>query len=201
MDPETAAWLMVLAVTASAMWLMTVTVAAGMWFRRLLKKRRMLGKKEPVRPSAVRDAVAVAEHILWLRQPMRSNTLDLIKLAYIAHGWMLALYGRPLLAQPPEAWEHGVMVSPILRRYEEHRGDPIPLKGADRSADLDQEQRSVIEQVVANYAHFSTRQLSMLTSAKQTRWERTKELHETHAAIPSDLIRDFYGRLSSGQLS
>ena len=32
---------------------------------------------------------------------------QLMKLAYIAHGWMLALYQRPLITDRIEAWKYG----------------------------------------------------------------------------------------------
>ena len=36
--------------------------------------------------------------------------MQVLKLVYYCHAWMLGLYGRPLIRQPIEAWRYGPVV-------------------------------------------------------------------------------------------
>jgi uncharacterized phage-associated protein len=49
----------------------------------------------------------------------------LVNLVYFAHGWSLAVYGGPLLDEPVEACEHGVMLPSFRELLASHRDRPI----------------------------------------------------------------------------
>ena len=42
--------------------------------------------------------------------------MQVLKLAYIAHGWMLALYHRPLIGDGIEAWTYGPIIPVLMTR-------------------------------------------------------------------------------------
>ena len=65
----------------------------------------------PVRARAVAN-----EFIHLAKADGRSLTpLQLIKLTYIAHGWMLTLYGRPLIVDEVEAWKYGPVIPDLYQ--------------------------------------------------------------------------------------
>ena len=71
------------------------------------------------------------------------DPLQLGKLVYFCHAWMLGLYGRGLIKQDVRAWLYGPVVPDVyrsLKKYERHPvTDVIPgiakikLKGEERS--------------------------------------------------------------------
>ena len=68
------------------------------------------------------DARSVANEIIrHAHDDGKSVThLQVQKLVYYCHAWMLGLYGEPLLKQPVEAWEYGPVIRAIydsLRQY------------------------------------------------------------------------------------
>ncbi len=56
-----------------------------------------------------KDSIQVAHQILWIAyQPCKILTpMHLLRLVYISHGWMLAIYGRSLFHESVEAWKYG----------------------------------------------------------------------------------------------
>lgn len=62
-------------------------------------------------------SLAVAKYILN-RQREKNDTMtamQLIKVAYIAHGMMLGVFGRSLLDEQVEAWPYGPVVRSIYQ--------------------------------------------------------------------------------------
>ena len=49
--------------------------------------------------------------------------MQVVKLAYYCHAWMLGLYHRPLLEQPIEAWRYGLVVPEIYRSLRRYGGE------------------------------------------------------------------------------
>ena len=138
----------------------------------------------------------VAEQILWLRRAVESTPMHVLKLVYISHGWMLGLYGRSLINEPAEAWRYGPVVPSIYYRYRSFRGDPITTEPVDRSAEFDDEQRDVIQQVHSIYGTFTAMQLSALTHKPDTPWDTTRRQYGIGAIIPNELIESYYRALS-----
>ena len=54
--------------------------------------------------------ILVAEQILWLRREIDTTPMHVIKLVYLAHGWMLGFTSRALINEAVEAWTYGPVV-------------------------------------------------------------------------------------------
>jgi uncharacterized phage-associated protein len=59
------------------------------------------------------------------------TNMKLQKLLYYAQGQFLARYGRPLFADPVEAWSHGPVVPEVYREFRHFGSSPIELTEED----------------------------------------------------------------------
>jgi uncharacterized phage-associated protein len=123
--------------------------------------------------------------------------MQLQKLTYIAHGWNLAINGKPLVASPPEAWDNG----PVFREIWDHirdygyRGPHCtlvdPFTQAEIREQLDADEQAVIDHVWNKYKDQSGVALSRLTHQPGTPWSKAYEIRQ-NAPLSNDDIRQHY---------
>lgn len=80
------------------------------------------------------NALAVANYFIELAKEDKTELrlLGLVKRVYIAHGFSLALYGRPLLDprfDKVEAWKYGPVIPSVYHSFKHNESNPI-TKGA-----------------------------------------------------------------------
>lgn len=141
------------------------------------------------------SAVDVASYVLkQFKQPI--STMKLQKLVFLAHGWSLALAGRPLIQEGFEAWRYG----PVCRElYSYHRGSrEVGSLTAGDPERLDKKDRVVIHAVVDNYRALGGLELSDLTHREGSPWHTVRRnggfdrYARSSDKIPDDLIRQYY---------
>jgi uncharacterized phage-associated protein len=143
------------------------------------------------------DARIVANRFLELaREQGRSLTpMQVLKLVYIAHGWMLGLNDRPLIHQPVEAWQYGPVVRDVYNAARGYgRGSiqaPLPNPGTS----FDRYEDDMIKQVYNLYGEMDGIALSNITHMPDTPWARTYKPGAFSTTIPNDLIAAHYKRL------
>lgn len=145
------------------------------------------------------DSRRVAQRFFELAQAA-SQTLtpmQLIKLTYIAHGWMLGLYHRALVRDEVQAWQYGPVIPQLYKALRKYKGKPVTAPIADDSL-LDPQAEHLIRQVFERYGRLSGPRLSDLTHRNGTPWSKTYEPGRFGSAIPDDLIEDHYSRLAGG---
>jgi uncharacterized phage-associated protein len=148
----------------------------------------------------MRNSAVVANRILALAQERGDalTPMQILKLVYISHGWMLGLYGRPLISDDVEAWQYGPVIRPLYGKLRAYQGRPvtnmIPLKTSDSA--LDAEEDNVVQQVYDLYGSKTGPALSRITHAPRTPWSLTYREGEFGKVIPMDLIEDHYRRLA-----
>lgn len=142
----------------------------------------------PVDPSYISERllqrVSATERVL--------TPMQVLKLVYISHGWILGLLDQPLVSEAIEAWRYGPVVRSVDRKYRKYRGDPIADGGAPHDGCLHPQQRDVIDQVFKGYGRYSGIQLSWLTHQPDTPWAIAWQ--SGMSIIPNELIRDPYRR-------
>jgi uncharacterized phage-associated protein len=120
--------------------------------------------------DSVYDSRSVANYMInKSAQHGGLDPLQVLKLIYIAHGFTLAAYDRPLLDDDVEAWKYG----PVVRRVY----SMLPAGAARITASipgvapavLDDQSRSVVDTVYDKYHPLSGLYLSTLTH-KQGEW-------------------------------
>jgi uncharacterized phage-associated protein len=148
--------------------------------------------------------LAVANRILWLAQDSEDpdiTPMQLIKLVYLSHGWMLGLYGRPLLDESVEAWRYGPVIRSVYNAVSRFRDKPVeyPLRqmfGGQPEERFDDKEESVLKQVLDLYGPLDGISLSRLTHQRGSPWYQTWHSEGQNATISNDLIehhfRDLY---------
>jgi uncharacterized phage-associated protein len=156
------------------------------------------------RPIAITSARAVANEFIRLaREDGRALTpLQIIKLVYIAHGWMLALHQRPLITDRIEAWKYGPVIPSLYHDLKHYGGGSVrePLSSflhIRSLPDLNEDDRDVICQVYNAYGKQTGIQLSALTHRRGTPWADTWSPDSIGLAISNDLIADHHRQLAN----
>lgn len=152
----------------------------------------------------MRNPIAVANKILEVAKGTDDpyvTPMQLIKLTYLCHGWMLGLVGRPLLNESVQAWRYGPVVKSLYDAVKNYKDQPVtsPISvnifGHVPKNDLDATDNDIIEQVYNIYGHWDGIALSALTHKQGTPWEITWMQHGQNAVISNDLIENHYKRL------
>jgi uncharacterized phage-associated protein len=145
------------------------------------------------------DARRVAEYILWLARDAAMTPMRLLKLAYISHGWMLAIYDKPLFQDTAEAWRYGPVIPSIYHAYKKFGGGTITDVPDAEPKGFSPEERDLMSGVWDAYKKYSALQLSALTHQPETPWAITRTLSGAGAPISNDLIKEHYRVLAQNQ--
>ena len=147
------------------------------------------------------DSRVIANRFLQLaREHGQTLTLmQVLKLVYIAHGWMLGLYGRALIADPVEAWKYGPAIPKLYEKLRHYGGNAITdfISQPLVAAPLGEEEEDIVSQVYDLYGQMTGFQLSEITHAPGTPWSITNARGEYSLEIPQDLIEDYYRSLDA----
>lgn len=145
------------------------------------------------------DSKLIANRFIALAKEKNQTLtpMQLIKLVYIAHGWMLGLYHEPLIRDEVQAWQYGPVIPGLYNAVRTYRSNPVTAPiGAD-AAELDSRASSIVEQVFDQYGTLTGPALSRLTHASGTPWDATYVDGSFGIVIPNDLIEDHYAGLAS----
>lgn len=146
------------------------------------------------------SSVIVANRFLDLAEANNDQLtpMQLLKLVYIAHGWMLGLNGKPLINDKVEAWQYGPVIPALYQHVRKYKGDAVTKKINmifDKGA-LDADEDDIVGQVYKAYGQKPAMQLSRITHAKGTPWELVYEPGSFGLTIPTDIIEDHYKKLA-----
>jgi uncharacterized phage-associated protein len=141
------------------------------------------------------DSNKIANEFLRLaKQDGRALTpMQLLKLVFIAHGWMLGLYGRPLICDTVQAWKYGPVIPDLYRSIRHFRNNPVTgVLATIDGTDLDEFETDLINQVFENYGQYTGIQLSMLTHQAGSPWHMVYKPNQADTVISNDLIKLYY---------
>lgn len=140
------------------------------------------------------DACTVANwFIARARQDDRELTImAILKLIYIAHGWHLEMYNRPLFRNRIEAWRFGPVVEDVYDSFRNQRdkiSKEVSIQGDRKIGDR---QNKFLESVYGVYGDMDAYRLSDLTHVKDGPWDIVIRAYGRYAKIPDALIRLHY---------
>lgn len=125
------------------------------------------------------------------RDNKKVSIMTLLKLTYIAHGWHLEMFNRPLFPNRIEAWKYGPVIRDV---YNDFRNQGVTVSSGipNYDDDLDEGTKSFLEQIYTIYGSMNAYQLSDLTHVKGGPWQLATMMGGNHAPIPDDLIKQHY---------
>jgi uncharacterized phage-associated protein len=163
------------------------------------------------------SAKAVAnEFIALAKQERRSLTpMQVLKLVYLAHGWHLAITGKPLLDERIEAWRFGPVVPSIYHEFKKYGNGPIKelaktttvvhdggrmilsLIPLELRGDGSATAKKIIREVWEKYKHLSAVQLSNLTHLPDSPWSKTPNKDIKGTDIQDGVIQEYFHALAA----
>lgn len=133
---------------------------------------------------------------------------QLIKMVFISHGRTLAAYKMPLIRDRIEAWKYGPVIPLLYHELKIWGDNPVrrmnycnTLPGNDNKVDsmrreffesvIDRKERSIIDDVVAEYSKWSFRGLKRLCHEVGSPWD-THYNGKFGTEIPDSTIQRYY---------
>lgn len=145
------------------------------------------------------DSRTVANRFLALanQRGVALTPMQLLKLVYIAHGWMLALAGTRLIRDEVQAWQYGPVIPRLYNALRSYRNQGVREFVQAPAGDLlSPDEESLIDQVFQIYGDKSGPQLSALTHAPNTPWAKTYKAGSFGLVIPDSEIEAHYKHLA-----
>lgn len=131
------------------------------------------------------DARAVANAFiqLGLDNSRPITPMAAMKMTYLAQAYHLGHTGQPLIQQEIVDWVYGPVIWDVYYALRRYGGEPVPRLIEGYPANLAQAQdnslaATIIKDTYRVYKDYTNRQLSHITSAKDTPWHRNRTLAE-----------------------
>lgn len=121
--------------------------------------------------------------------------LQLQKLLYLAHGWCLAIYDRPLLKCEIENWKHGPIVGEIFHKFKVFGQDPVKMTITDQPS-LDNQTRSLLDKIYEVYGKMNGIKLSSMSHVTGSPWDQTKN----KSVIDDKIIAEWFKNKASHRM-
>ena len=141
------------------------------------------------------SAHAIANAFITLSEAQRRplTNMQVQKLVFLAHGYTLGLYDRPLYFDNTHAWQWGPVTPKLYKSLQKFGSGFVTSKvpSQDFVPGEDREAWSVIEAVWQGYGHRSGGQLSALTHKNGSPWEQIWN-KERFSIIPTETIGAYY---------
>jgi|SRR5476649_1234117 len=142
-----------------------------------------------------KDSRAVAQRILEECRAAGDpavTPMQLLKLVYIAHGYMLAKHGVPLLRESVQAWQYGPVVPILYQAVRDFRAMPVDAVPGAPFELFSPDEQAIIAEVAQTYGKVDGVTLSAATHQPGTPWTVTWNNHGQNAEISNDMIEAFY---------
>ena len=105
--------------------------------------------------------------------------MEIQKLVYFAHGWMLGIHGRPLHKESWRAWQYGPVLPSLYRDLKKWRGDAVTsMIPRDGGTQLDDDETDIVNQVYDLYHPLGAIRLSQITHAPESPWAQARPYGE-----------------------
>ena len=147
--------------------------------------------------GAQHTAMAVADKIirLSLKDETPVTPMQIQKLTYFCHAWMLGLGYGPLFQDAVESWKHGPVIRALYHSLKNYGGDRITRPYLEQPAEFNELEERVIRVIWQQYGHLSGERLSRMTHASGSPWDQTYRKDKRSQIIQNHVIRDYYAAL------
>lgn len=125
------------------------------------------------------------------------DTMKLLKLTYIAHGYYLGFFSKPLFESQVEAWKYGPVIPElyhVIKRFGTGNVDKDLLDLYSENQIIGKDEK-FLKAVWNFYKNHSGLTLSSKTHEEGTPWAKTYNSNTFHKAIENSLIEEYYKNL------
>ena len=149
--------------------------------------------------GAQHSALDIADYIvrLSIRDEIPVTHMQIQKLTYFCHAWMLGWGKGPLFYDAVESWQYGPVIRALYHSLKHYKNKPVINTLRAEPAELDSRERSVIDAVWQSYGEVDGIRLSKLTHAEGTPWHQTYSKGKQSQIIPNFLITNYYSEIIS----
>lgn len=140
-------------------------------------------------------ALDVANYLIEYSGYTKTN-LQIMKLTYIAHGYMLAIHDRPLIQDNVAAWDRGPVIANVYHAFKRW-GSRVIGRTTYTPEPFGAEERKVIDAVFASYGRYCGYYLSQIThddGERETPWRQCYEPGK-NVWIPDEVTKEYYGKI------
>ena len=147
--------------------------------------------------SAKHTALEVADEIirLSLRDETPVTPMQIQKLTYFSHAWMLGLGYDPLFQDAVESWQFGPVIRSVYHSLKHFGSAPVRRRLRREDTVFGEAERRVIESVWRQYGHIDGVTLSGMTHAEGSPWQQVYTKDKRSQIIHNHLIRDYYAAI------
>ncbi|WP_309571650.1 type II toxin-antitoxin system antitoxin SocA domain-containing protein [Deinococcus sp.] len=153
---------------------------------------------DPHRTGYAAEVVANTLLALARAEGRALTQMQMHKLVFIAHGFTLALLGRPLMYNTVHAWKNGPVVRKLWQHWGERGTKPIdtnlPVAAGEPDLDADPEVLEVIRSVWNAYGSMDGVELSRLSHTRGSPWAQV--YGQPGDLIPNEITREYYTGLA-----
>lgn len=97
--------------------------------------------------------------------------MQLIKLVYIAHGWHLGYFQKPLINEAVQAWKYGPVIKSLYHSLKHYGNNGVSSKILSfKKIDTASVTAKLLNSVWDKYKHYSGLELSSMTHSEGTPW-------------------------------
>ncbi len=140
------------------------------------------------------------------------SPMKLQKLVYMAHGWHLAITGKPLLDEQVSAWQYGPVIPSLYHEFKHYGNEPITCFATELADEqgfyfepvpipVNEMTVNILDKVCGVYGSLSAIQLSNMAHQPDTPWgqvwRESQGIKEMN--IPQEIIRQYFSDLAMGQ--
>ncbi len=159
--------------------------------------------EQPI-PRLPKNAHSVAGHII-LNGRENFTPLQINKLVFFSHGWMLGIHGRSLIKEEIEAWKYGPVIPAIYHTFKGYGGESVKadeyFSMSDGNLDcvrdvlnkmFDEKDKEIMDQVIDLYGPLAGARMIAITHAEDSPWSTYYDPDQSYTRIPNRAIESYY---------
>lgn len=144
-------------------------------------------------------ALQVANKILELgrERGLDFTQMQLLKLVYIAHGWMLGAYNEPLITSEIQAWKYGPVIPDLYSVIKIFGSSKVTVPSLTYGENdvFTENEIDILKFTLEVYGDVSAARLSQITHMENTPWSAVYNENGWAEKIPDSLIQQHYKEL------
>lgn len=142
------------------------------------------------------DSIAVSNYFIdqALNNNIEITPMKVLKLVYLAHGWHLGNYHKPLIDDDIFAWQYGPVIPPVYNAFRSYGNAPITdvYRNPNGQLLMPASGQEFLNRILAFYKDYTGLQLSFITHKEGSPWHQVYTTSGQNAKIPNSIIEDYY---------